>query len=78
MDTQISQSGSYAWEPGVYSQRDPNFEPVAPATGNWVAREFASRPKLPIRFWLDAGLFEVDLRGGQGGILLPNRHFRLS
>ncbi len=74
----ISQSGSYGWEPGVWKtlQRDPNFEPVAPATGNWVAREFASRPKLPIRFWLDAGLFEVDLRRGQGGILLPNRHLR--
>lgn len=62
----LSQSGSYWYEP----TRDETAEP------NWLAQKFIAGPKLPLRFYLDAGLFEVDLSGKGSGILLPNRHFR--
>ena len=48
---------------------------VAETTG-WLAKEVIDRPKLPLRFYLDAGLFEVDLTGSSIGILESTRHMR--
>lgn len=68
----ISQSGSYWWSPNPVDY----MAMTVANSENWVAKQFAQSPKLPIRFWLDAGLFEVDLRGRGGAILEPNRHLR--
>jgi enterochelin esterase-like enzyme len=69
----LSQSGSYWWTPpksGSPYDFDSHAEP------NWVARQFIASPKLPLRFYLDAGSDEIDLSGHGGAILLPNRHLR--
>lgn len=62
----LSQSGSYWYEP----TRDETAEPT------WFAQKFIASPKLPLRFYLEAGMFEVDLSGRGSSILIPNRHFR--
>jgi enterochelin esterase-like enzyme len=62
----LAQSGSYWWVP----ENDGTAEP------NWIAKKFLESPKLPLRFYMDAGLFELDLSGRGGAILLPNRHLR--
>jgi enterochelin esterase-like enzyme len=61
----LVQSGSFWWAPGG-GQTEPN----------WVAREFLRRPRLPLRFFLEAGHFEVDLAGRGGNILETTRHLR--
>lgn len=48
---------------------------IAETTG-WLAKEVIDRPELPLRFYLDAGLFEVDLTGSSIGILESTRHMR--
>lgn len=59
----LSLSGSYWWSP-------PNTE------DQWLARQYAASPRLPLRFYLQAGLFE-DKSGSPGaGILDSNRHLR--
>jgi len=62
----LSQSGSYWFEPSHKEFAEPN----------WLARQFAEYEKLPLRFYLDAGSNELDLRGDGSGILVPNRQFR--
>jgi enterochelin esterase-like enzyme len=37
---------------------------------------FVTSPKLPLRFYLDAGSMELDRSGQGGAILVPNRHLR--
>ena len=69
----LSQSGSYWWTPPKSSNPndfDSNAEP------NWVAKQFIASPKLPLRFYLDAGSDEIDLSGQGKSILVPNRHLR--
>lgn len=44
--------------------------------GGWLAKLFIQAPKLPIRFYMDVGVFEVDFMGGGLGALEPNRHMR--
>jgi enterochelin esterase family protein len=39
-------------------------------------KEFLARPKLPVRFYLAVGTFEVDTNGGGGEILESTRHLR--
>jgi enterochelin esterase-like enzyme len=69
----LSQSGSYWWTPPKTpggSDFDAGAEP------NWVAKQFISSPKLPVRFYMDAGSDEIDLSGKGASILVPNRHLR--
>jgi enterochelin esterase-like enzyme len=69
----LSQSGSYWWTPPKTpggSDFDSSAEP------NWVAKQFISSPKLPVRFYMDAGSDEIDLSGKGASILVPNRHLR--
>lgn len=70
----LSQSGSFWWTP----PRDPAkpFEVDPRAEPTYVAQQFLKSPKLPIRFYLDAGLYELDHTGKGSSILLPNRHLR--
>ena len=60
----LVQSGSFWWAPPEH--REPN----------WVVSEVLARPMLPLRFYLEAGRFEVDLTGRGGNILEPTRHLR--
>lgn len=57
----LSQSGSYWWSP-------PGQEP------EWLTREFVHSPRLPLRFYLEAGQFEAG--NGQLGIFDTTRHLR--
>jgi enterochelin esterase-like enzyme len=42
---------------------------------NWVARQFIGSPKLPLRFYLDAGSEEFDVSGDRS-ILVTTRTLR--
>jgi enterochelin esterase-like enzyme len=70
----LSQSGSYWWTPPTDPSKPSSFaKDVDPS---YVAQLFINRPRLPVRFYLDAGSMELDLSGKGGSILVPNRHFR--
>ncbi len=43
--------------------------------GGWLAKQYIASPKLPLKFYLDAGLFEASV-GGFIGILDASRHMR--
>jgi enterochelin esterase-like enzyme len=62
----ISQSGAFWWSPRLDQGEEPD----------WLAREYASSPRQPIKFYLEAGLFENDVKGSGGQILETNRHLR--
>jgi enterochelin esterase family protein len=67
----LSQSGAFWWAPDHYLEADATTEP------NWMARQFLASPRLPVRFYLDAGTFEADQSGnGTGDILDATRHLR--
>ena len=70
----LCQSGSFWWAPG-HKFDDPN-----PRDGerepNWLARQFILGAQQPIRFFLEAGLFENDISGSGGQILETSRHLR--
>ncbi len=70
----LCQSGSFWWTP-VRNPLDPNRRDEL-AEPNWVAQQFLTAPKLPVRFYLDAGSFEVDVLGSGGVILETSRHLR--
>ena len=53
----LSQSGSFWWSPGEKEDE-------------WLIERFAEMPMMPIRFYLEAVLYEGD------DILLPNRRLR--
>ena len=50
----LSQSGAFWYYPGW-----PNKEADATELG-WLTRQYAATGKLPVRFYLEAGLFETD------------------
>lgn len=69
----LSQSGSFSWTPPSPDnpiRYNPEFEP------NWVARQFIESPRLPLRFFITAGLGEFDPAGRGVDVLVANRHFR--
>jgi len=68
----LCQSGSFWWAP----ERSGFVDADATTETGWLAKEFIKSPKLPLRFWMDAGVFEVDSRGTGGAILEPSRHMR--
>jgi enterochelin esterase family protein len=41
-----------------------------------MAKQFIERPRLALRFYMDAGTDELDLTGNGGDILVPNRNLR--
>jgi enterochelin esterase-like enzyme len=70
----LAQSGTFWFVPGQ------DLDEIALRTGdrenNWVARQFIERAAAPIRFFLEAGLFENDIYGSGGQILETTRHLR--
>ena len=62
----LSQSGSFWWKP----DSDDEYE--------WLTRQFVTSPRLPIRFYLQAGRLEnlSRARPDSPTLLVANRHFR--
>jgi enterochelin esterase family protein len=55
----ISQSGSYGWFPRSPGPTPP-FRGVEPDSG-WLIKQLADAPRKPIRFYLDAGIWEGNV-----------------
>ena len=70
----LSQSGSYWWTPPTDPTKPNSFDPDS--EHGYVADLFIHSPRLPIRFYLDAGSMEVDRSGQSSSILIPNRDLR--
>jgi enterochelin esterase-like enzyme len=68
----LSQSGAFSWAPD-HSQTP---EMGAFTEPGWLPREYIKRAKLPLKFYIDAGVFEVDSAGDGGGILESSRQMR--
>lgn len=61
----LSQSGSFYWNPEGEDEHE------------WLARQFAASPLLPLRFYLAAGLSETLYSTGvRPSLLVSNRHLR--
>lgn len=69
----LSQSGAFWWEPKMGVTGDPELDAIPEANG--IARLYAETSKLPLKFYLDAGTFEIG-NVGSFGILEANRHLR--
>jgi len=59
----LSNSGSFSWKPGLLDRYvDPNrrseFDNGRYADFGWLIKQFVEAPRLPVRFYLDAGLME--------------------
>jgi enterochelin esterase-like enzyme len=83
----LSRSGAFWWSfehnGGVCGPRCPESGGTggensrdATTEGNFMVKQFLASPKLPLRFYLAAGTFEIDREGGGGGILESTRHLR--
>ena len=70
----LCQSGDFSWAPDHIHVMG-RLADATTETG-WLAKEFIRRPKLPIRFYLDAGTFEVDQYGTGGMVLETSRQMR--
>jgi enterochelin esterase-like enzyme len=60
----LSQSGSYWWAPDDVDE------------GEALPRDYATHPKLPLRFWMEAGTFESGSSVRGSHLLGANRHMR--
>lgn len=70
----LSQSGSYWWTPPADPSKPANL--FSDAEPSYVAQLFVNSPRLPVRFYLDAGTMELDRTGRGSHVLVPNRHLR--
>lgn len=63
----LAQSAYFGWKP----REDDEDE--------WIIRQYVTSPKLPLRFYLEAGLFETDIPSplpGFKNFLVSTRHMR--
>jgi enterochelin esterase-like enzyme len=83
----LSLSGAFWWSfehnGGVCGPRCPDSGGIggedskdATTEGNFMVKQFLASPKLPLRFYLAAGTFEIDRDGGGGDILESTRNLR--
>ena len=83
----LSLSGAFWWSfehnGGVCGSRCPEsggtggeYSKDGTTEGNFMAKEFLASRKLPLRFYLTAGTFEVDREATGGGILETTRQLR--
>jgi len=70
----LCQSGDFSWSPD-HIHAMGRLADATTETG-WMAKQFIRRPKLPLRFYLDAGTFEADQYGTGGMVLETTRHLR--
>jgi enterochelin esterase-like enzyme len=70
----LCQSGDFSWAPDHIHVMG-RLADATTETG-WFAKELIRSPKLPIRFHMDAGTFEVDQVGTGGNVLETSRHMR--
>jgi enterochelin esterase-like enzyme len=70
----LCQSGDFSWAPD-HIHTMGKLADATTETG-WFAKEFVKSPRLPIRFHMDAGVFEVDQVGTGGNVLETSRHMR--
>ena len=70
----LCQSGDFSWAPDHIHAMGKLADAMT-ETG-WFAKEFIKSPRLPIRFHMDAGVFEVDQAGTGGNVLETSRHMR--
>lgn len=70
----LCQSGDFSWAPDHVHVMG-RLADATTETG-WLAKEFIRSPRLPIRFHMDAGTFEVDQAGTGGNVLETSRHMR--
>jgi enterochelin esterase family protein len=68
----LCQSGSFWWAPDHTGGPDTD----ATRETGWLAKQFIGSPKLPLKFYMDAGTFEVDTQGIGGWPLETSRHMR--
>jgi enterochelin esterase family protein len=69
----LCQSGAFWWAPDGERLEVERFDPYHEP--NWIAREIARRPRVPVRFHLLAGTYE-NRDSDQGQILAHTRHLR--
>jgi enterochelin esterase-like enzyme len=69
----LSQSGAFHWVPTKGDQASGSGTDSEP---NWLASQFIASPKLPLRFYLDAGSEEFDVSGDGRSILVTSRTLR--
>jgi enterochelin esterase-like enzyme len=69
----LSQSGAFHWLPPKADGAQDSGKDSEP---KWVARQFIASPKLPLRFYLDAGSEEFDVSGDGRSILVTSRTLR--
>ncbi len=67
----LAQSGAFHLTPP--SSRDSTASSSEP---NWMARQFISSPRKPLRFYLDTGTTEFNATGGADSILFCTRVLR--
>lgn len=84
----LIQSGAFWWSPehngGVCASKCPESGGRRPdpdsrdsrTEGNWITKQFVTSPRLPVRFYLEAGTFEADQDGTGGNILETTRALR--
>ena len=65
----LSQSGSFWFDPAVGSGYAATYDLQTGA----LTRQFADSPRLPVRFYLEVGLFE---QGAVHNMVLENRRLR--
>lgn len=72
----LAQSGSFWWAPGVRHGREEAIATLADdhSMPGWLTRRYVGAERLPLRFYLEAGLFESDGRGTD--ILSSSRQLR--
>ena len=70
----LCQSGDFSWSPDHQHAMGHLAGPVT-ETG-WMAKQFIASPVLPVKFYMDAGVFEADQFATGGMVLETSRHMR--
>jgi enterochelin esterase family protein len=67
----LSQSGSFWWKPDFLNQFNNDTE------WEWLIRQFVVSPKLPVKFYLDVGIYESGYEVNTlPSLVTTNRHMR--